>query len=57
MAYMTDFADWLGGFIEAIDNLYMSITPPIMLILAIISVFSLLTIVYMWIKQKAQEEV
>jgi len=55
MAYITDLADWIGSFIEGIDSLYMSITPPIMLLLGIITVTSLVTIFYMWVKRYTNE--
>ena len=57
MAYMTEFADWFGGFLESIDNLYLVLTPPIMLLLGVITIFSTMTIFYIWVKKNAQVEV
>jgi hypothetical protein len=57
MAYITDLSDWAGSFLESIDNLYLSVTPSIMLLLGVISIMSIMTIFYMWIKQQAKEVV
>ena len=57
MVITTDFADWIGSFIEAIDSIYINSAPGIMLILGIITIISGLTIFFMWIKQQAQEGV
>ena len=57
MVYMTDLADWTGGFMEAIDNLIVSSAPGIILILAFVSIISTLTIFFMWIKKQANDGV
>ena len=55
MAYITDLADWIGSFMEGIDSLYMSITPPIMLLLGVVTITSLIAVFYMWIKRYSNE--
>jgi len=46
MAYITDFADWAGSFIEGIEGFILNISPGMMFLLGMMMLSGIVIIVF-----------